>query len=261
MDVNRALTAPFQDKDWVKKASLGGLWALLIVTGPALYGYWLDYITAVAGGRESPLPEWNGFGRYWVRGFLLSIAMAIYLLPALILFGLGFIPLIVAAVSGAPEDAATFAGVGGICLFSLLGFVWAVAVSILVYAAVVNYALRESFGSLFAVGEILQRVRSGGYLQAWLMTLLIWFAAGAVGGMVNAILGELVPFIGNLAGLFGTGFVYFLGAAISGHVLGQWASTAYGMPGTGAPGAAGTAAPSPAPGPYEPPAPPAPPAA
>ncbi len=58
IDLSRALKAPFQDSEWVKKTLMGWLWMLLGVTAPAVYGAQLDYIKSVSEGRED-LPNWD----------------------------------------------------------------------------------------------------------------------------------------------------------------------------------------------------------
>lgn len=66
IDLGRAFKAPFMDKEWPMKTLLGFVWALLVVTSPAVYGAQLEYIRRVSGGNEE-LPEWNDFGNKWVQ--------------------------------------------------------------------------------------------------------------------------------------------------------------------------------------------------
>lgn len=266
MDVNRAFNVPFQDQEWAKKAAFGGLWTMLIVTSPFLYGYWLEYVRDVANGRELPLPKWGDYGRLWVRGFLLYLGLFIYSLPAFVLFVIGFAPLIGAAVSGSSSEGFMAAASGAVCLFSFLAVAWLVAVSIIAYAALVNYSMRENFGAMFAFGEIIGNVKKPGYWTAWGLSIVVWIAAGVVAGIVNGVLG-IVPVLGFFAGMFVSGFAYYIAIVMSGHLLGQWAASVYGTPGLGA--AAGPSmTPPPPPGmapqqpaaPGTPPPPPAPPA-
>lgn len=259
IDVGRAVRAPFADPEWVKKALLGLLWMLLVVTSPAVQGAYVEYIQRVSQGRED-LPEWDDYWAKWVKGFLLSVAGFIYFLPVIVLGMVFAVPVIVAGASD--SDAAAGLASGGFCLFFLVAVVYALAVGVFFGAASVNYAMRGDFGALFRFGEIVSRVRDGtGYFAAWIWTIVVALCASALTGVISA-----VPLLGWLAA-YG---VFYLEYMIMGHLLGQWAARSYGVQPatpTGTPGPVppvGTYAtpmyPPPAPPAYTPPAPPAPPA-
>jgi len=252
IDLGRAVKAPFADPEWVKKALLGMLWTLLVVTSPAVYGAHLEYIRGVSRGRED-LPEWDDFGTKWVQGFLLSIAGFIYFLPVIVL-GLFFaIPIIMAGASN--NDALGGLVGGGVCLFFIVAVIYGIAVGIFFGAATVNYAIKGDFGALFQFSEILARMRDGsGYFAAWLWALVVAFGATAVTGIITAI-----PVLGWLV----ADAVVFLELMIIGHLYGQWAARSYAIQPVPAPaGVPGYIPPAGmyAPPAYTPPAPPAPPA-
>lgn len=266
MDIGRAFGIPFKDVKWFGKAAWAGLWMTVPFTGFAVYGYTLDYIRNVANGYETPLPEWTGnFGRYWVRGLLVAIALGIYMLPATILMVIGYLPMLGAAIQAGSDpssDAASaLAALGGtaICVTSMVAILYIVAVSIFSYAALTHYALSESFGAFFQFKEIIARLRTNsGYFTAWLMTNVIAIGVGFVAGIVAGFLTAIL--IGIVFVPFVIGVCYFVGAAMAGHLFGQYAAKAYGLPGL-QPVVVGYAAPT-APAPYAPPAAPyAPPAA
>jgi hypothetical protein len=269
IDLGRAFKAPFADQDWVKKTLMGWLWMLLGVTAPAVYGASLDYIKGVSEGRED-LPDWSDFGGKWVRGFLLMVAFFIYFIPVWILGFIFLIPVIAAASSGSNSMGGL--ATGGMCLFWLIAIVYSIGMAVVLYGAMVNYALKGSFGSLFAFSEILEHVRDGsGYFVAWLWAIVVSFG----GGVVISVLGA--TFIGYIA----VPAVSYLMVMITAHLFGQWAARSYkiaqvapaaaGVPGYIPPAGAYTpppAPPAPAPAPpaapapsYPPAAPPAPPAA
>ncbi len=271
MDIGRGLGAPFRDDAWLAKAALGGVWAVIPFTGFALFGYYLDYTRNVAHGRETPLPEWNMFGRYWVRGVLATIAVLIYQLPALLLFAIGVAPAILANAidGGTGSDVAGALGAGTMCLVFMVAVVYAIAVSILVFAALVNYALYEEFAALFAFSEIRARLSSNaGYFTAWVMYLVIAIVSSIIGGTIGGVL-VFIPVLGWIASVFLSGAIGFVGSLMGAHIFGQYAARAYGLPGP--PAAASVAAqpapysapppPPAAPAPPAPPPPPAPPAA
>lgn len=247
IDLGRAIKAPFNDKQWVSKTLLGFLWLFLGVTSPAVYGAHIEYIKDVSEGREE-LPTWDDFGGKWVKGFLLTVAYFIYLLPIWVLFFIMVLPGILAAAASDGQMGGGLLG-GGMCLFFVIAFVYGIAVAVLMYGATVNYAIKGGFGSLFAVGDIMAHVRDGsGYFAAWLWAIVIGMGASVAVSILSAtVIGYiLVPAI------------LYLQIMMSAHVFGQWAARSYGVapaiaaPGTGYP----TAPPAPA-APMAPPAPPA----
>lgn len=239
MDVARGIGAPFRDPQWIVKSLLGGVWAIVPFTGFALTGYYLDYIRNTAHGRETPLPEWSLFGRYWLRGLLASVAMFIYLLPALLLL-LGFAFIALFPVAGSlsyqsdigyyPGPNALFAG--GLCAAIGLAVIYTIASWVIIAAALAHYAMYEEFGTLFALGEIRRRMTTPGasYATALLMSVAITVAVSIAASVIGALL-AIVPFAGLLVGSFASAVVGFLGSLIAAHLFGQYAARAYGLPG------------------------------
>lgn len=259
MDVNRAVSAPFKDFDWPTKVALGGLWSFLGITGPAVYGYMIEYIRNVASGHDQPLPDWHDFGGKWVKGFLAGLAGLLYALPALVLFGAGVAVVFTrTAAAGALEsgDIPPEAWASGSVLF-LLGGLYSLVVAVVVLSAVVDYAMTGEFAAFFSFGRILGRLADGRYWSAWLLYMGLTIVGGIVGGIVGSVLGY-VPIVGAFASAYVGGVVGFIASIMGGHCFGQYAAGAYGLPGPGAAGASGF--PMGPQGGYVPPAPPAPPA-
>lgn len=234
MDIGRGIGAPFKDPSWITKALLGGVWVVVPFTGFALTGYYLDYIRNCAHGRETPLPEWSLFGRFWVRGLLASIAFFIYMLPALVIVLIGFIPVIGLAATDpyAFERGFGSAVGGGACLAILLAVIYSVAIWIFAAAAFVHYAMHEQFGVMFSFGEIKNRLstKEAGYFTALVMSVAIMLGASFVGGLIGGIL-NIVPVLGAIASIFVSGATGFVGALMAAHLFGQYAARAYGLPG------------------------------
>jgi hypothetical protein len=248
MDVGRGFNAPFRDPQWLAKIALGGVWAVVPFTGFALAGYYLDYIRNVAWGQETPLPEWNQFGRYWVRGLLLSVAIGLYMLPAILILLIGLVPIIGLGAVGDSlgSDAGALLASGGICLISVVAIAYILAMSVFAAAAAINFALTESFGALFAIGEIRGRLQTrSGYFTAWLMGIVFSLAASTVSGFAGGLL-AFIPFLGWIAAGFIGGAAGFLASLMAGNLFGQYATVAYGI-----------SAQAPGPPAYQPPAPPA----
>jgi hypothetical protein len=241
VDIGRAFQAPFNDKDWVKKTLLGWLWAFLIVTIPAVLGASIEYIGMVSRGDER-LPEWDDFGGKWVKGLLTAIAAFVYFLPIVLVGAFLIVPLALSARTS--SSALTTMLAGSTCLFWVLAAIYGIAVSVLFYGAMVNYAMKGHFGAFFEISEILERVRKpeGGYFIAWLWALLVTVIAGAITSVLT----------GTGIGWLLTGAVTYLEYMVIGHLFGQWARTTYGV-------APAYVAPAPTGYPPMPPAQPAPP--
>jgi hypothetical protein len=222
IDFGRAFGSPYKDPNWIVKTLLGGLFTIIPIVNFVVGGALVERIKAVAGGDET-LPEWSDFGSMWVTGLMVAIAGFIYMLPAILIMLIGIVPGCIAAVASGGNDSsggvAALAG-GSICIFYAIALIYAIAASIFFYAAMTNYAIKGNFGSFFAFGEIMGKVREGNYFMAWIFAVVATFVYGLV---------SIIPILGWILVLF----AYYLGFMTSGHVLGQWAAEVYGMPGPG----------------------------
>jgi hypothetical protein len=216
VDISRAFKAPFEDPDWVKKTLLGWLWFLLFFTIPAVYGAMIEYVQRVSRG-DNRLPEWDDFGGKWVKGLLVFVAGFIYFLPVVVLGAILVVPLALSAQTNAEGLTGLLAG--GMCLFWVVAAAYSIAVSILFYAAIVNYAMKGHFGAFFEVSEILAKVKVPGYWMAWLFTIVVSIAASAITSVLTA------TYIGGIL----VGAVVYLESMMIAHLFGQWATDAYGI--------------------------------
>jgi hypothetical protein len=215
MDISRAFRAVFDDPAWPGKLLLAFVFEILIVTFPAVIGYFAQYIRNVAEGRDVPLPEWNAFGTYWVRGLLIFLVGILYIFVGLLLFGIGVIPAVIT-----------------------------------LQAVVVEYAMTWEGRYLFAMRTAWRHIV--GYPQYWI-ALLISFALGvavsvvtspfsgarsaaaaAVGGLISAILGLYV-------------------SLVSQHLYGQYARLSHGFAAPPSPAQPTTGGYAPPPPPPQPP--------
>lgn len=247
IDLTRAVKAPFTDKDWVTKTLLGCVWLILGFTIPVLYGAQVEYINRTSRGDES-LPDWSDFGGKWITGFLVWLASFLYFLPALVLFGIGLIPVVLAAISSANSGSVGSLGAlaaGSTCMVLAIATVYCFAISLIFYAATVNFAVKRTFAAFFEFSEIMAKVRGGsGYFTAWLFALVISIGASAVSGMLT------VTYVGGIV-VFP---LVYLTMMMTGSVFGQWASAAYGI--NASPHADAEGSPYASPTPPAPPAPP-----
>jgi hypothetical protein len=213
MDITRSFKAMFEDPEWVTKLLLAFVLSVLIVTGPAVIGFWMRYVRNVAEGHDDVLPSWNEFGAYWVRGLLVILAGIVYVIVGLILLIIGIIPAV-----------------------------------ILLQAAVVEYAMTEEAGSLFALRTIVRRITTTtSFWLAWVIGLGLSIAVNIVTGVFNASGSSGPRALGFIVGAVLGLYVSFVEA----NLYGQYARDAYG------PSAATGGAYHP-PGAYPPPPPPPP---
>ncbi len=212
MDFGRAFTYVTEDADWLKKVLLGGLWILLVVTGPAAMGYFLEVIRKVAWRQETPLPEWSDFGDKWIKGFLFFIIAFIYSLPGTIIMLIGFVPVFMAAMTGSERGAGV--AVGGMFLFMFLAGLWYILVAIIFPAVSIQYALYGNFGAAFQFSQIMNIITKD--IGAYIMAIIAYIAAAFL-----ASLPSVIPLIGSIISLF----AYFYAYLVGGHACGQLAQS------------------------------------
>ena len=226
MNVDRGIKAPFQDPKWAERVAIGSLIGLVPILNFATQGYLLDYTRAVAYGQDVPLPTWDELARYWVRGLLAGVAGFIYALPAIILFGIGVVPIIAGAIAG--EGVTVFAGLTSGCFVFALGALYLLFISVFWGAAYANYAMHEEFGALFALGRMKEKISQHGseYFAAWGLTLLVGLVIGTVLGVVSGFV-SFIPFFGSVLSAVVGAFAGLIGGLVSSHYFGQYARSAY----------------------------------
>lgn len=187
----------------------------------------MSYIRSVASDDES-LPAWSDFGEKWVNGLLLIVAMIIYMLPAIILYGIvliggiaAYMPVTtmqeVSPMSPAYDMAPLAAPFIMICLLGAISVIWTIVASIPMSAGMVNYSITGRFGSMFAIGELIGLIRSKtGFFKAWGLNILIAVVTSIV---VNALMMMIIGYV-----LWP--WIYFFAYMAGAHVFGQWAKVA-----------------------------------
>jgi uncharacterized membrane protein len=182
MDIGRAYTFITSDPKWIAKVLIGAAVSLVPILNFALYGYALDVLKRVYHGTDLPLPEWDDFGDYFIRGLLVSIGVFIWQLPLVVLI----CPIIIA---GTVTDSS---------VVWVLGFACLVPIAILFSAIVgqvvaARYALDGEFSTMFEFSTILSEARRGAGLL--LLCALIYILAsviGAIGGIITCGIGFFI---------------------------------------------------------------------
>jgi hypothetical protein len=179
MDIGRAYTFITSDPKWISKILIGAAVSLVPILNLALYGYALDILKRVYQGADLPLPEWDDFGDYFVRGLLVTIGVLIWQIPILLFV----CPIIVA---GSIADSGWVFAIGFGCL-TPIAILFSAIVGQVVAA---RYALSGDFGSMFEFGAIFDESKRGAGML--LLCALVYFLAGLVGlvlGIVTCTIG------------------------------------------------------------------------
>ncbi len=206
MDYGKAFSFFFEDKDWLKKMLLGGVFNLLafVIVGAIINaGYYIRVMRNVRDGLEEVLPDWENTGGLLSDGMAPWGITILYSLPSLV-------PSLVANVLSSfgeviKKDTGTAFSALSLCCscVSFLGY----AFLILAPAALVNYARTESFGAAFRFGELFRIIRK--FPGPYVLTLLVSMALHILGGF-----GVIACCIGAMA-------TYFWSTCASYHLYGQ----------------------------------------
>jgi len=193
MDIGKAFTFVFEDEDWIVKILIAAAillvgilfsWLLLIpliLAFALLAGYSVEITRRVIHGDVQVLPEWDNWGDLIADGLKVLVIGIVYALPIIILGICMCIPIGLLA-----EDAERVSW-ALILLLSCLNFLWSIAMSILLPAAIAFYAADGELGAAFRFGEVFAFVRNN--LKTYLITFLMSWVASSVGGLGSIVCG------------------------------------------------------------------------
>ena len=205
MNIQKALTYPFEDKQWTGKIGIGVLISIVPILNFAWLGYILELMRQVIKGNPLPMPDWNNLGKKFMDGLFLFLAGFVYALPVILLIGVPLavmiVPAILAGNSNNQSIASAIATAGSMvamcltCVFLL----YALALSVLFPAIYVEYAAKGTFASCFNFKDIFAQIgkNTGVYFTAWGVYLGVAIGASLVGGIIGGLLGW-IPCLGQL---------------------------------------------------------------
>ncbi len=201
LDIGRSLTYMFEEEDWVTKFLIAVgmvLLSFLILPAFILQGYVIEIIRRVSRNQVPALPVWENWGEYLKEGFMATLALIVYSIPAILPACCIFF------LSAAMSDEQN-GELGGlvfllVCCLMLFIFLLTVAVYLIYYAGLIRYAETRQFGSFFEFGRLWRYIRENGTNYGY--AVLIIFLASLIGGFIPII---------------GTAWAYL----VQGHVLGQ----------------------------------------
>ena len=222
MDFGKAFTFMFEDPDWLRKLGIGTLVGLVgIIFSPVLigliplimlFGYSLDVLRNVMDGKQYPLPEWEDWGGFLVRGLKIigvSIVWALPLIVVAIPFGIG------AALSDNSGSAANAIGALFMICGGCLSLLWALFLWLVTPAIYIRLARTDRFCSAFELGKIWALTRDN--FANVIIALILLIVAGIIAAVLG-MLGFIALVIGILVSIPFANLWWYL---VQAHLFGQ----------------------------------------
>jgi hypothetical protein len=223
MDIGKAFGFVFEDEKWVIKVLIGAAillvgflfsWLLLIpliLAYVLLAGYGVEIIRQVMRGELDKLPEWDDWGALLRDGLMALIISVVYALPLIILSVCMSLPIAIFA-----EDAEALSSLFSVAL-SCFSFLYFIAMSIVLPAAVAFYAAEDDLGAAFRFGEVFAFVRDN--VATYFVTFVLSWVANFIGSLGSVVCGVgalvTVPYSFMVIGhLYGQAYVVSKGQSL-----------------------------------------------
>lgn len=179
------LIFPFQDQAWIKKILVASALVLFsfipVIPLVLLLGYLAQIIRGIALDGKSPkLPEWSNLSESFNQGLRLFGVGALYLLPAFVLFSIGylamFVPLLLVESGAMTElEGAGLILSGYIAAFGLMGVgaLISLLTGLILPVAATHTAVKGDFTAAFHFKELWTIFRSnwGEFVVAYLVLI------------------------------------------------------------------------------------------
>ena len=206
MNIGKAFSYQFEDPDWMKKIGIAAAVMLIpLVGGIVVSGWGVEVARRVIHREQYPLPEWNDFMGYLVKGLKLMVISLVYMLPIILVSICPSVLIPFASEQG--EDAImTVVSIVSIC-FSCLVIIYALFAGLVLPAALGKFAATDDLKSAFRFGEVIGMVRAKP--MVFVMVLL--------GGFLSSLIGSA----GSIACGIGVLVTVPYSIAINGHLWGQ----------------------------------------
>ena len=217
MDIGRSFSYVFEDQQWLKKVLIGGIINLIPIVNFAATGYWLEQTKRVYNDQTLPLPEWDNFGGYFMKGLMTFVATFVYSLPAILIYCCAFIlPTFLlgtgssssstSSQNGPMAGVATVLLICGVCLLLL----YVLALLVFLPALMIRYATPDQFGAFFQFGPAWQLISSN--IGSYVMALVVFVIAAMIAGL-----------IGSIACVIGAAFTGFWATLVGAYLFGSFA--------------------------------------
>ncbi len=231
MDIGKAFSYVFEDPNWIAKVGIGGgillgglvlsflLGLPLLAAIIILMGYFLTVIKNVYEANPRPLPEWNDFGGYFMKGLYAFIGVIILQLPAIIIACcIGALTGVIGsqASSGSSDNTTGLVTTLTLCLQCVIG-IYSLVIGIFMYAPLTRYALNGQLATFWDFKGNLAFIQAnvGNYLIAWILSI------------VAGLIGEIGFALCVIPGFFTT----FWAMLVSAYLFGQFARMSSGATG------------------------------
>jgi Protein of unknown function (DUF4013) len=214
MDIARAFTYVFDDRDWVNKIGITAIITALsflltpLIVGllgwAALFGYLVELVRNVRLGNPQPLPRWDNFNRYVSNGFNVVTAFVVYNLPNI---ALGCVSTILAQNLGSGLVGSTLVLALSCCLFPVL-LIYNLLTLPMLALAIGRYVEDPRVNVFFEFASLLKELRRSldHVLQWWLAVIIVDIVFAICGAIPvigwAALVALLIPVYGMLTGQF-----------------------------------------------------------
>jgi hypothetical protein len=207
MDWGKSFTYVFDDKDWVAKVLIGGILSMIPIVNLVVIGYALKALKNVAERVEHPLPAWDDFGDYFVKGLVSILGALIWALPIIVL---GAMTAALGALAGYDStDTARASAPFVLCLWSMncVTGIYGLFLGLVLPAAFAQYAIRGDFGAFFRFGDIVKFIKAnlGNYIIA----------------LILAAVAQFISSFGVILCCIGAVFTQYWALLVGSHLLGQ----------------------------------------
>jgi len=222
MDFGKAFTFMFEDPNWLSKLGIGTLVILVgMILSPVLIGlvavfivmgYGLDVVRNVLDGKQYPLPEWEDWSGFLVRGFKVFGAFLIWSLP----FIVAMLPLgIGSAMASSESEAANIIGGLFIACGACLSVLYGLFLLLISPAIYIRLARSDRFDAAFDVGKLWAITRDN--LANVIVAILLIIVAGVIAVIVAGV-GVVAIVVGLLVTV---PFASFWSTLVEMHLYGQ----------------------------------------
>jgi hypothetical protein len=179
VNIGKAFTFAFEDKDWLKKIGIAGLVMLIPLIGQITVGGWALEVTKRVINREpETLPDWSAFGDYLVKGLKMFVIGLVYALPIILLSVCSVLPMVF--VGDSNDNALSTLLILSYCFYCLIAL-YGIALWFLIPAAFANFVVTDELGAAFRFSQVIGLVRAAP--SAYLLALVGSIVAGFIGGL------------------------------------------------------------------------------
>lgn len=182
IDWGKGFTILFEDKEWVGKTLIGGIFILLslvLIGIPFVLGYILEFVRNVIERKSPVLPEWDNMGDKFTKGLVFLVIVIIFAL----IFGVV---------------------IGILALIPCLGWIAAGIVSVIFYFVypflVCEYAVTNNFSSVFNFQRMFNFI--GNQVVNLIVAIILSIVIGIMGsfGLILLIIGVIFTFFWAIIG-------------------------------------------------------------